>query len=431
MANDSKLVGYFYSSGFHAIYPSLENTSKIRILIGISTSKDTLNLINQGNQLHQDRVISPAERENKIGEEVEAEMANSEDSKSIEAGVQKFIEWIKSDKLTIKAYPSQNIHAKLYVMTFKEGDREKGTVITGSSNFTHSGLVSNLEFNVELKDRSDYDFAKDKFDQLWDESTDVSDKYVETIEEKTWFSDKIVPYHLYLKFLYKNIKKDLSQSDEVVLPRTPVNFIELEYQQQAVLNAKKIVLEYGGVFISDVVGLGKTFIASMLAKQLNGTHLVIAPPVLLDEDNPGSWKNAFLDFDVSAQFVSIGKLDSLLNGKANKFQNVFIDEAHRMRNRDTATYEKLAEICRGKRVILVSATPYNNSPSDILSLVSLFQKPRNSTIPNLPNLESFFKGLENNIKKEDRRKDPTSFLKVTQENAKAVRSNVLKYLRIF
>ena len=128
----------------------------------------------------------------------------------------------------------------------------------------------------------------------------------------------------------------------------------------------------------------------MLAKQLNGLHLVIAPPVLLDKKNPGSWSNAFIDFKESAEFVSIGALDSMLNGKADKFQNVFIDEAHRMRNADTATYEKLAEICRGKRVILVSATPYNNSPKDILSLIQLFQKPRNSTIPNLPNLESFF-----------------------------------------
>ena len=434
VAKDSEffdaLVGYFYSSGFHAIYPSLENTSKIRILIGIATSKETFNLINQGNQFSQDRIVSPAEVKEKVGEEVETEMANSEDSKSIEAGVQKFIEWIRSNKLIIKAYPSQNIHAKLYVMTFKEGDREKGTVITGSSNFTHSGLINNLEFNVELKDRSDYNFAKDKFDELWDQSIDVSDKYVETIEDKTWFSDKIAPYHLYLKFLYEYFKKELNQSDEVVLPKTPANFLRLEYQEQAVLNAKKILLEYGGVFISDVVGLGKTFTASMLAKQLNGEHLVIAPPVLLDESNPGSWVNAFYDFDVRAKFESIGKLDSLLNGKADRFQNVFIDEAHRMRNADTATYEKLAEICRGKRVILVSATPYNNSPNDILALVQLFQKPRNSTIPNLPNLEAFFKRLEQNINQEDRRKDYKSYLETTQANAKAVRNSVLKYLMV-
>ena len=425
------LVGYFYSSGFHEIYPSLEGTSKIRILIGISTNNEALELINRGSKLTDDEIYSPLQVEKKIKIEVEAEIASSEDTQSVEEGVLKFVEWIKSGKLIIKAYPSQNIHAKLYIMTFKEGDREKGTVITGSSNLSRSGLKDNLEFNVELKDRPDFDFAINKFDELWNKSVDVSEAYVETIEDKTWLSDKVIPYHLYLKFLYEYFKKDLNQADEINLYNTPDNFMELDYQTQAVINAKKILSEYGGVFISDVVGLGKTFICAMLANQLNGKHLVIAPPVLLEKENPGSWTNAFEDFGVrQSNFVSIGKLDTLLDGNSDKYENVFIDEAHRMRNADTATYEKLTEICRGNRVILVSATPYNNSPMDILSLVQLFQKPRNSTLPLLKNLDGFFKSLERNIKKEDRRKDYSSFLKVTEDNAKAVRDRVLKYLMV-
>ena len=101
-----------------------------------------------------------------------------------------------------------------------------------------------------------------------------------------------------------------------------------------------------------------------------------------------------------------------------------------MRNADTSTYEKLAEICRGKRVILVSATPYNNSPKDILSLVQLFQKPYNSTLPGLRNLEVFFKEIEKRIKKENRKKDPKSYLEVTKRNAKEVREKVLKHLMV-
>ena len=105
------LVGYFYSSGFHAIYPSLKDTGQIRILIGISTSQETFNLINQGNQIFKDEVISDIQTKEKIGERIEAEMADSEDTKIVESGVQKFIEWIRSEKLVIRAYPSQNIHA--------------------------------------------------------------------------------------------------------------------------------------------------------------------------------------------------------------------------------------------------------------------------------------------------------------------------------
>ena len=105
------LVGYFYSSGFHAIYPSLKDTDNIRILIGISTSQETFNLINQGNQVFQDEVISDAQTKERVGQRIEAEMADSEDSKVVENGVQTFIEWIKSGKLVIKAHKSQNIHA--------------------------------------------------------------------------------------------------------------------------------------------------------------------------------------------------------------------------------------------------------------------------------------------------------------------------------
>ena len=282
------LVGYFYSSGFYAVYPSLEDTDRIRILIGISTGSDTFKMIEQGNTpTQQDLRFSHAETKKTVEGLVQREMETSEDTRSVEEGVHKFIEWIRSGKLVIKAYPSQNIHAKLYIMTFKEDAIDKGRVITGSSNFTKSGLEDNLEFNVELKNPGDYEFAQNKFNELWKDAVDVSDKYVETIEQKTWFSDSVTPYHLYLKFLYEYFKAELNESGEVFLEHLPEDFLRLEYQEQAVLNAKRILKEYGGVFISDVVGLGKTYIAAMLAGQLQseGRTLVIAPPVLLDNLN--------------------------------------------------------------------------------------------------------------------------------------------------
>src|SRR3989337_4519953 len=121
-------------------------------------------------------------------------------------------------------------------------------------------------------------------------------------------------------------KEELSQADEVFIKYLPPEFKKLEYQEQAVLNAKKILLEYGGVFISDVVGLGKTYISAMLAGQLDGRTLVIAPPVLLEKSNPGSWLNAFSDFKVSADFESLGKLDDLINRGTDKYTNLIIDE---------------------------------------------------------------------------------------------------------
>jgi len=425
------LVGYFYTSGFHAIYKSLEKTEKVRILIGISTSRQTYDLLKTAAQESQQSLrFSHYETKQAIEGLVEKEMEDSEDNRKIEDGVAKFIDWIRSKKLEIRAYPSQNIHAKLYIMTFAEGDRDAGRVITGSSNFTEAGLIDNLEFNVELKNRSDYEFAKDKFEQLWKDAVNVSEKYIDTIEGKTWLNQNITPYQLYLKCLYEYFKDELGNSEEVFAKYLPHDFKRLEYQEQAILNAKKILEEYGGVFISDVVGLGKTYIAALLAGQIDGRTLVIAPPVLLDKTNPGSWPNAFSDFRIPADFESIGKLQDILDKGTDKYSNIIIDEAHRFRTETNITYEMLAEICRGKRVILVTATPYNNSPKDILSQIKLFQKSKKSTIPNLPDLEAFFSRLDKKLKNLDRQRDYPEYIRVVKENAREIRDKVLKYLMV-
>jgi len=131
------LVGYFFTSGFHAIYRSLEKTERVRILIGISTSRQTYDLLKIASKESQESFqFSHAETKQEIEGLVEKEMEESQDSSNVERGVIKFIEWIRSKKLEIRAYPSQNIHAKVYIMTFVEGDRDVGRVITGSSNFT-------------------------------------------------------------------------------------------------------------------------------------------------------------------------------------------------------------------------------------------------------------------------------------------------------
>ncbi len=227
------LVGYFYSSGFHAIYQSLENTEKVRILIGISTNRQTFELLDNAQKSSQMQIdFSHAETKQEVENLVQKEMENSEDNRIVEEGVNKFIDWVRSGKLAIRAYPSQNIHAKLYIMTFTKGDRDTGRVITGSSNFTQAGMVDNLEFNVELKNRSDYEFAKNKFEELWNKAVDVSEKYVQTIQGKRWLSQNISPYQLYLKFLYEYFKDELSMTDEVFVKYLSQEFKKLEYQEQ-------------------------------------------------------------------------------------------------------------------------------------------------------------------------------------------------------
>ena len=373
---------------------------------------------------------SHAEVRERVPGELLDEFQKSGDSAEIEGGVRKFVEWIESGKLEVRAYPSERVHAKLYIMTFHEGDRDKGRVITGSSNFTAAGLQDNLEFNVELKNRADYDFAIQKFNELWASSVDVTKDYVTTIEVNSPFA-QFTPYDLYLKFLYEYFRSEINLSDEIEDAYFPTGFKKLKYQEEAVLNARKILDEYGGAFLSDVVGLGKTYMSAMLAQHVNERCLVIAPPHLLEEHNPGSWPNVFREFGVRGYLCeSLGKLDALADRDLRKFTTVFIDESHRFRTEDTQSYELLARICRGKRVVLVSATPLNNTPLDILSQIKLFQPGKNSTIPNVRNLEAFFGELRRRLKGLDRQADRDQYFRTVKDSARQTREKILKFLMI-
>jgi hypothetical protein len=412
------LVGYFFLSGFRRLVGALEPTEKIRILIGLETDRPTFDLLSLAKQQGALELSSHAEAKERLPDAILAELERSDDGAAIEAGILKFVEWIKTGKLEVRVFPSAKLHAKLYIMSFVDGHIDKGRVVTGSSNLSESGLVANLEFNVELKNRSDYEFAITKFNELWAQAVEVSEAYVQTVELRSPFA-YFTPYELFLKFLYEYFRAELNRGD-ADSTYVPALFKKLKYQEDAVTAARRALDEYGGVFLSDVVGLGKTYMAAMLAQQLPGRTLVIAPPSLLDENNPGSWPNVFRDFQVR----------HLIRQGVDIYDNVFIDESHRFRTETNQTYERLAQICRGKRVILVSATPLNNHPHDILSQVKLFQNGKASTIPNVRDLESFFGGLVKRLKGLDRQRDREQYFSTVRENAREIRERVLKYLMI-
>ena len=435
LIQDSKyfdcLVGYFYISGFHLIRESLEVAEKIRILIGISTNEETYSYIKHGifdeNNLYSHRIVKEKSTASIINE-----VNSSDDSYESEIGIEKFIEWVRTKKLEIRAYPSKNIHAKLYIVTFKEGDRDKGRIITGSSNFTKGGLRDNLELNVELREPGDYQFAKEKFNSLWEDAVAVSEEFVQAINEKTWLKPDITPYDLYLKALYEYFREDLNPillRSNFVLPE---KYMDLKFQNDAVGEAKKKLEKFGGVFISDVVGLGKTILTARLVKELNDGVLVIAPPALISRSNPSSWRNVFSEFGIPAEYESIGKLDDVVNSPSfDLYKTIVIDESHRFRNESTQRYKKLSEICRGKtRIILVSATPFNNSPADLLNQIALFRSKKDKLGSCQEDMQSFFGRLQKKIDRLDRSKDYDKFNEIVKENALEIREKILRHIMV-
>lgn len=418
------LVGYFRTSGFHQLYEALETVDKIRILVGLTVDQKAFQAIETAQTQMSLDFESHKRTKEKVTSQVADEIAQAQDTYATELGVQKFIEFILSGKLEIKAYPSANLHAKVYISRFDEDDRDFGRVITGSSNFSWSGLVANREFNVELKDRADVEFALEQFEALWADGVDISADYVDTIQKRTWLNDTISPYQLYLKFLYEYFKEDINLDEDDLDIYLPDNFLELAYQKQAVTSARKILDAYGGVFLSDVVGLGKTYISALLAQQLQGRILIICPPVLQDY-----WRETFKDFGIRGYEVqSLGKLEALALRDLTKFRYVLIDEAHRFRNEGTLSYDNLARICAGKKIILVSATPLNNRISDIFNQLKLFQPPRNSTIPGLRNLERFFKHLQRQL--DQYSKDDPEYWTTLKNVSLEVRQRVLRYVMV-
>lgn len=422
------LVGYFRSSGFFKLYESLETVEKIRILVGLNVDKFTVKIIDLAGAEEKVAAISSNDGKTIITDEVKSEFEHVESTSEVEKGVRIFIDWLKTGKLEMRMYTEAPIHAKVYIVRKdpKKVPDMYGSVITGSSNFSEAGLINNLEFNVELKDAADVQFALERFEDLWEKSVDIKETYIEAVEENTWMKDDITPYQLYLKTIYEFFKEEINADKESFETLLPDGYMRLQYQIDAVTQARKKLDAYNGVFISDVVGLGKTYICAMLAKSFKRDtyKLFICPPVLVDY-----WKSVLQEFDVSRCDVeSLGKLDRILEKGTNKYSYIFIDEAHRFRNSGTESFTQLHQICRDKKVVLISATPINNYTSDIENQIYLFQSKQSGTINGIKNIEGFFRGLNSKLTK--KQKGSPEYRSQLRENSEIIRDRLIREVMI-
>ncbi|MBA5248946.1 MAG: helicase [Gammaproteobacteria bacterium] len=392
------LVGYFRSSGYFKLRSLLENIDKIRILVGIDVDKLTQNSQSLGLIYKEDKDNINLSWQEKFVEDIK--QANYDEQ--TEQGIRQFIDDMLSGKVSLKAHPSQKIHAKIYIFrpdNFNE--HTAGSVITGSSNLTDAGLgtqnTSNYEFNVLLNDYEDIKFATDEFEKLWDEGVDILPEVAEKSLEKTHLSDDITPYELYLKCLIEHFGNEI-EFDPNSIKDLPSGFKRLSYQLDAVNEGWEMLKKHNGFFLSDVVGLGKTMIATLITKQFlflggrdyNPNILLILPPVLKQ-----NWEDTLTKFEIR------GKVKIFTNGSLHKitqpkdYDMVIIDEAHKFRNDTAQAYDELQRICKtktknnkAKKVMLISATPLNNRPDDLYNQILLFQDGNNSTL-DFP-LASFF-----------------------------------------
>lgn len=400
------LVGFFYFSGFKWLYKELKD-KKIRILIWMDAEINIINSVAKVNEISKN-IASKKEtiREIKDIFNKTDDLDNLEWLEAVKIYIDKIVDWSLEIRKTLE--PN---HTKLYLFEH-EGEISMWwtmpwTVISGSSNLTYSGLTWRYEYNTIDRDKSSYIKAKRMFDDIWENhsikitSWWEDDEVVKMLKQETWLK-LTKPYYCYLRLLYEYF----SDKWDIKTPKdlTDNKFQNLEYQVDAIKKWLRILEEHNWVIIADVVWLWKSVIWSTLLWNLWKKALLIVPPHLID-----SWKSYIKDFDIKWEVFSSWSIEKALEydlDDIHKAEVILIDEAHKYRNSETIDYWNLHQLCQWKKVILLSATPFNNEPNDIFNLIKLFQIPSNPTIHTRKWLINDFRDLQNKyieIKKEQRK----------------------------
>ncbi|RRD58195.1 helicase-related protein [Tannerella forsythia] len=451
--NLDAVVGFFKASGYFSLRPFLDSINKVRVLIGIDVDKYIAEAARQGKLFFgaEDDVKQDCLR--KIRRDIE----NSKYRKEIEDGVFQMVQDLLDGKLKLRAHPSKKIHAKIYVLYPDNFNQyTQSLLITGSSNLSGNGLgiteERQYEFNVKMTQHEDVQFAKDEFEQLWEEAKgcEITADDLKTSIDRTYLKGDVSPYDLYIKMLMEYFSDRIMETDNDDPFDMPEGYTKYDYQMDAVIEGYQKLIRYDGFFLADVVGLGKTVIATMIAKKFlieNGRDhtkiLVVYPPAV--EQN---WKTTFKDFGIDkyANFISNGSLSKVLDEdnynywNADEYDLVLVDEAHKFRSHTTSAFEHLQEICKmprvetgnisgyKKKVMLISATPMNNTPADLYNEILLFQDPRHCTIDGVGNLTAFFAPLIVEFRK--LRNTPDADIRDFKKLAEKVRDRVIKPLTV-
>lgn len=372
-------VGYFNLRGWKEIAGHIDGwqggaENCCRLMVGMqSAPQDELrrffSLTNK-QELDQATVVRLKKR---IAQEFRDQLTFGIPTAEDEKALRQLSEQIKAKKVVVKLFLKHQLHAKLYLV--HRNDYNNPTIgFVGSSNLTFAGLSKQGELNVDVLDDTACQKLQKWFNDRWDDRwcLDISDELVEIIETSWARTDLIPPYHIYLKIAYH-----LSQEARAGLAefRIPRQFQEIlfDYQKAAVQIAAHHLKKRNGVLIGDVVGLGKTLMATALAKLVEEdsghSTLIICPKNLVK-----MWESYKDNHGLQAKVMSLSKVIKDLPEVPARFRTVLIDESHNLRNREGKRYRVIQDYIRStdSRCILLTATPYNKSYLDLSAQLRLF-----------------------------------------------------------
>ncbi len=407
-------VGYFYLCGFELLSKKLDKL-KVRILVGSYIDPDAIpDLIIEAEKKsstdldrYQPRRI-PTSKQERVSAFTEGikKLANQTsifDAPESQGAYSILERKLEDGSLEIKMTESQ-AHGKYYVIH----GSNSGKVFMGSSNFTYNGLIGQQEINEVFSDQVKYKEYCDKFSTRWADSRNIviqekgkSDMFLNKIRNELWMNIVPTPYLMYVRLLNEIFGAEYEIDVTSAAQATRGQYLNLSYQLDAVKMAIERLKNYDGAIIADVVGLGKSIIATTIAVNCPDLKtIIIAPPHLVP-----MWEDYAEEFKLRGPKVfSSGKIDEVYDKYKNSMEPILfiLDEAHRYRNEDTQDYQLLHQLTRsnsGNKVLVLSATPFNNDPSDIFALIKLFQTPGAATLRTVENLSAKFADLANRYKK--------------------------------
>ena len=371
-------VGYFNLRGWKQIDGHIDSWgggegNACRLLIGMHKSpsmnvRELLSVDKADDEVDQAR---SHKIKKELANEFRTQLTLGTPNNTDEHGLRKLAKQIRSGKVIVKLATRQQLHAKLYLI-HRPDPVNPSVGFVGSSNLTISGLKNQGELNVDVLDHDACKKLADWFEERWNDNrcVDISDELAEIIEE-SWAGEKLVsPYHVYLKIAYHLSQEARHGQTEFRIPKVFGNQL-FDFQTSAVKVAAHHLSRRGGVVIGDVVGLGKTIMASALLKineDIHGRSLIICPRNLVE-----MWRDYVERYDLSAMIVPLSMVHKELP-ELRRYKTVLIDESHNLRNREGKKYKVIEAYIKtnDSRCILLSATPYNKTFVDLSSQLRLF-----------------------------------------------------------
>ncbi len=287
-----------------------------------------------------------------------------------EAGLRKLAAQLRGGKLTVKFFGAHPLHAKLY-LAHRDDKMNPRSGFVGSSNLTLAGMKQQGELSVDVLEKDAAAKLAKWFEDRWLDNwcLDITDELAEIIE-RSWAGGPVAPYLVYVKTAYELSREAIEGARQFKVPAV-FDKVMLEFQKLAVSLAAERLNRHRGVIIGDVVGLGKTLVASAVAKTFQEDRgdnvLVICPPKL-----ELMWREHLHRYRIAGETLSLGKASQLRDMR--RYRLVVIDESHNLRNRDSQRYAQIRDYLRDNesRVVLLTATPYNKAFTDIGNQLRLF-----------------------------------------------------------